>query len=274
MRKAITSGSNRTAERPPLIRRVMFEENTLGKNLYKPKKVLKFRPINKNTEDIFINNNLFLGYVKNFNDPFEFSRSPHNITEYHIDTNHYVVYCVSEESTKHDILLWSHYADFHRGLCIEFTPDYQDEHSIWRKLEPVNYSEKPPKFEWNPHLEKALKEGNLDILNNYSGKFLETVLITKAKYWSYEKEWRIVLNKNSAIEVVERRADGAQIEIGRLYKFKPSELSRVIIGCKFNKSNEKLVANWISRLNNTAVKMERCIISTGEYNLKFKAISP
>ena len=38
----------------------------------KPKAYVKFRPINGNTEDIFIKKELFFGYPEDFNDPFEF----------------------------------------------------------------------------------------------------------------------------------------------------------------------------------------------------------
>ncbi|MDH5233296.1 MAG: DUF2971 domain-containing protein [Gammaproteobacteria bacterium] len=94
------------------------------------------------------------------------------------------VCCFSE--TNHSILMWSHYADHHKGVCIEF--DFPEHSPQYSNLSKVTYSDEFPAFKFD----------------DYRGLSKETVqnkirqLITvKAKDWQYEKEWRLVHeNKN------------------------------------------------------------------------------
>lgn len=83
-----------------------------------------------------------------------------------------VVFCVS--ATRRHPLLWSHYADSHRGLCIHF------DHTLdpFRFCNKVTYTKEYPEVVY-PFV------GEFD-----PGLFQKTVL-TKAKYWKYEKEFRL-----------------------------------------------------------------------------------
>ena len=66
----------------------------------------------------------------------------------------------------HNPLLWSHYADRHRGICLGF--DVDD-----RGLKPVNYAKE------RSDLKIPLTKENADEL-----------LYTKYRDWKYEEEWR------------------------------------------------------------------------------------
>ena len=77
-------------------------------------------------------------------------------------------------------LMWSHYADEHRGICIE----YEMSENICSNIKNVNY--KGPRnikltdlIDWKLH--KSTK-AEKNILNTY--------FFTKATDWEYEKEWR------------------------------------------------------------------------------------
>src|SRR5688572_21539252 len=74
-----------------------------------------------------------------------------------------------------DILMWSHYAAQHTGVCIGIRPD-----RIASKLfRPVEYSEVVPLLDaW-------------EYIRGSAGTFVKLGL-TKASHWSYEKEWRTV----------------------------------------------------------------------------------
>ena len=79
------------------------------------------------------------------------------------------------------MLMWSHYSDEHKGLCLGF-----DLKSLIQKYDffPVIYSNRMPKVK------------NADIDNKSA--LLKSIL-TKSKEWSYEQEWRIIeINKDIA----------------------------------------------------------------------------
>jgi hypothetical protein len=82
------------------------------------------------------------------------------------------VYCVSERND--DILMWSHYADNHRGVCLEFNGGAAEMIDAQR----VIYAEDRPAID--QFRDTTVQEK------------MEKALLTKSSHWSYEKEWRIV----------------------------------------------------------------------------------
>ncbi|HBL76059.1 MAG: hypothetical protein A2W90_11630 [Bacteroidetes bacterium GWF2_42_66] len=89
------------------------------------------------------------------------------------------IYSLSE--TYDDELLWAHYADGHKGFCIEYDLDILLNESSFSKLRyfPVKYKMKPPQIDIND-----LKNNSLDFYKKVAG--------IKSKKWSYEKEIRII----------------------------------------------------------------------------------
>lgn len=107
------------------------------------------------------------------------------------------VTCFSEHP-RH-LLMWSHYADSHRGFCLEYSTDYQpfDEH-----LFQVCYEARMP----------TVTPSERDFGDIFE---LRQFLLTKAREWRYEKEWRVVSNlSNAAIE------------------HPPDALKRILVGAK------------------------------------------
>ena len=83
------------------------------------------------------------------------------------------VACFSER--KDDLLMWSHYANCHKGFCVGFDRGILNE-TVQGSLGPVNYDIDIPKF--------RLFEDIPD--------FLVKLLGTKSKVWEYEEEYRII----------------------------------------------------------------------------------
>lgn len=77
-----------------------------------------------------------------------------------------------------DLLMWAHYADGHRGFCLEFSTQSEP----FSRAEPVTYCDSIP--EVNP----------LDILDGKSTgpDLMQMMLRTKFTCWQYEEEWRIL----------------------------------------------------------------------------------
>jgi len=84
--------------------------------------------------------------------------------------------CFSED--KENILLWSHYADGHKGVCLEFDTSSP----MFSKVRPVDY---------------AIDFPLIDPMKMMFGKEDEIIeesikpLFTKYESWCYEKEWRL-----------------------------------------------------------------------------------
>ena len=81
-------------------------------------------------------------------------------------------------TTPYEILMWSHYADHHKGFCIEF------ERNSTNMLrgdggKTVNYQDRRPIID------------GLDFFRDPEG-VLNDILYTKAPCWCYEFEWRLV----------------------------------------------------------------------------------
>ena len=84
--------------------------------------------------------------------------------------NNHGIFCMSENSD--DILMWSHYADNHRGFCLEFSDT-----GLFKMAKKVIYTDSIPDMNYFQKTRDEMTEG---------------VLLTKAASWSYEQEWRIL----------------------------------------------------------------------------------
>ncbi|MBD5470933.1 MAG: DUF2971 domain-containing protein [Lachnospiraceae bacterium] len=104
-----------------------------------------------------------------------------------------MVYIVSLCTDHKNRLMWSHYADNHKGFCIEydFGADLlKDDGTI---VLPVVYSSMRPKLPYENVL--LLEEPTIKNVN--SQNLYESILfsmLTKDEIWSYEREWRILFS--------------------------------------------------------------------------------
>ncbi len=83
------------------------------------------------------------------------------------------VYCLS--TINDDILMWSHYSEGHRGLCLEF--DTTKDYNLFDQALKGSYDDRYP---------------SIDILNIRYPDEYRKALLTKSKHWEYEQEWRIL----------------------------------------------------------------------------------
>ena len=95
-------------------------------------------------------------------------------------------------------LMWAHYANSNKGFCIEydFSKAPQLKPEIWRKLisiYKVIYKDEQEGFSFMRILDFIMK-GQTDQEEYKSISYdMMQKLITKKAFWSYEKEWRILL---------------------------------------------------------------------------------
>ncbi len=134
----------------------------------------------------------------------KFWETDHAFAEFEV-LNNSSVYCLSE--TNDNLLMWSHYAEGHRGVCFEFT--YTLENSLGNP-EKVVYPEDYPVQDYNDYYS----------IDNES--LVMNTIFTKSNHWSYEQEWRIFEFRKSK----------------GIHKFPEKLLTGIIIGCK---ASDKIV---------------------------------
>lgn len=82
-----------------------------------------------------------------------------------------------------NILMWSHYAQQHKGICIEFKRTSSNILGMPGNTSPVRYSIKAPTIDARSY-RTADPEGKNEIELS--------LVLTKAADWTYEREWRVI----------------------------------------------------------------------------------
>ncbi len=136
---------------------------------------------------------------------------------------------VSCFSNKNDsILMWSHYADKHKGICVEF----EVESSNFYKVE---YGKKRLKFDLNTICCIVLAYDYLgeDINPENPGikKAVLKMLTQKFIDWQYESEFRTIHTKSEKNEDIYKPKDK--------YLLKMPSINKIFVGCKMAQKQKK-----------------------------------
>jgi hypothetical protein len=124
------------------------------------------------------------------------------------------VLCLCERSD--GILMWSHYADNHEGVCLEFTVLKE---SYFDGAISVIYASDYPQLK----------------VTMGSRELADGMVRTKATHWAYESEWRVL-----------------NVEVTPLHDFPKECLSGVILGCQISAENENLITEWLAERSSPA----------------------
>lgn len=188
--------------------------------------LFKYYPINEYTFDVIKTERVWMPDPTNFNDPYDCALSLdmksyhernsdfHSIVrdvmlgkrdrseipmskapvpgwvmsvaneEFRDEQSKFGVCCFSE--TNLSILMWSHYADNHKGVCIEF--EFSEDFLKNSELSKVIYCNEFPKFTFDDYRGFSKEE--------VKNKIRQLITI-KAKDWEYEKEWRLIHNEKN-----------------------------------------------------------------------------
>jgi hypothetical protein len=153
--------------------------------------------------------------------------------------NRWRIYCLTPvpDST----LMWSHYADNHKGICLEFALD----HPVLGSAQEVVYLTSYPK--WAPH--------------SFTEREARQVLLTKSDDWEYEREYRII----GLVESPARPADAHPLVVsGGFLRLPAGALRAVIAGCE---ADYDRISDVVGRLG-LNVKIKRAIRSNTKYRLE------
>ena len=231
---------------------VQQDDNVTYENEAAPVVSYKYYAFNQYTEKLFTHNEIYFAKPKEFNDPFDskvglsydgteeqwkdflegwYEKHEPNLTPEQrcckVNTSlrnrnnipnslgrSYLsqmgVYCMSAKNN--DILMWSHYSNGHSGFCLEFDANNE----FFGRSQKMNYQQEYP---------------NVNFFISSQSEKTKAMLLTKAKRWHYEREWRII-----------DHAEGPGI------KHFPAEfLTGVILGCRISKENRENIFRWCSK---------------------------
>lgn len=120
---------------------------------------------------------------------------------------------LSLSATDRHVLMWSHYANCHSGICLKFkasnsTPFFGEAQKVeYEKIRPV-----------------------INLIQDDPQTFTTKSLLTKADFWTYEEEWRMISPS---------RPPG-------VHKYPADLLVGVILGANMSAENTDIVMKWIS----------------------------
>lgn len=118
-----------------------------------------------------------------------------------------------------NILMWSHYADSHKGFVIEFRADFVE----GVKLEKVEYSD----------IRHVVTFEDIDE-NNF-----DNIFFRKSSDWEYEQEYRAVLPLSNASEIHDERF--------HLYKINKSSINSITFGCAMSEEEKKIIMDIVKK---------------------------
>lgn len=145
-------------------------------------------------------------------------------------------------------LMWSHYADGHKGFCVEYDFNaYSDELENCAIL-PVIYEKERVKFPWIVAFSDEVEDEELKTKAAYT-QILS--LLTKDDIWKYENEWRVIspccMSTNENIKM--------------------PPISCIYVGALCN-IEDKMKLYKIAKEKNIPIK--QMVIDRGEYKLHVK----
>ncbi len=140
------------------------------------------------------------------------------------------MFCLS--AVADNVLMWSHYAAEHAGVCLEFDGNC----SIFNEVRPVTYSS---------------ERVRINVLeDNYNSR---TVQLTKSPDWHYEQEWRL-------------------IEIGTkpgVRRWPPEALTAVILGSRISEADRGRVMAWVAR-RTPKIAVRQASMSTKKFKVDIR----
>jgi hypothetical protein len=149
------------------------------------------------------------------------------------------IYCLSE--VPDDILMWSHYSDSHKGICLQFSANIKL--SIFWEAYKVKYQEDYPSV-------------NIMDIGEYEQFF--NLFATKSNHWKYEQERRIIKTPD----------EGGS----NSYHWNSDLLTGVILGAKITKKGQETVNEWISK-SPSPINVYRARINESSYKLDIQGIN-
>lgn len=150
---------------------------------------------------------------------------------------------VSLAGTLNSLLMWSHYAGGHTGLCIEFCASKESHIDFYANAQPVKYQKDFPIIFF--YVDEPLIK-------------VQKYLLTKADDWSYERECRIIVHNRHT---------------NQYYDFDPVLIRRIFLGSRISEKHIQTVRSFVNEIpSNIRPSLWHAKQSSSAYSLKFDPI--
>lgn len=181
------------------------------------------------------------------------------------------VHCLSE--IDNNILMWSHYAEDHKGFCIGFNnldKQIQEKPGVIKvkylnDFEDLNNPEllvdfymtmfrdnkNLPQLEW----ERKYKELAHKLSRHEESELARAVIGNKYIDWSYEREIRLILNQTGSI------------------KYNPESIETITFGLRTSKSDKLTILNICNTEDKQHIRFREAVKSNSGYGLKIANLS-
>lgn len=162
--------------------------------------------------------------IRTFNSTFETMRSTMGIA------------CLSESDES--LLMWAHYADNHRGICVEY-----DLMEINKQL---NFTPVPIIYSNDRVCFNSLNPNTVE--KDSFALFLRSIT-SKSEEWSYEHEWRIIRDEVACGDRWDSEKKGALLDMIR-----PNSIT---LGCVAEEQFEKSIKEYCKEYRISLYKMQK-----------------
>lgn len=125
-------------------------------------------------------------------------------------------------------LMWAHYADSHRGVCIQFDA----QHQAFQFAEPVEY---------------VVERPTMNIFTQTIDRQVTASMRTKSKVWDYEREWRVIEANHVGHRTIDRSA-----------------IASVVLGARADQSTAQLIRSW-AELNDPPIPVHQADLVGDSY---------
>lgn len=233
----------------------------------------KYKTINQFTHSIIANNEMYFSSPANFNDPYDCNipidstSSDENIRDWilsnggneedvpvfiqHFRNNPDYVPTIIKKHIKANgiscfsklydsILMWSHYADYHKGICLKF--DITKDPFFFLTPFPVIYSQFLPHYNHFCNGEQQIPQ----------------ILRTKFAGWGYEQEIRVVKEEDEIL-------GNKNSTNPRIFKFKNEALIEIIFGTNTSEEDIKIIKKLCEKSGKNHVKFSKMKLKEGIY---------
>ena len=226
----------------------------------------KFRELNKTTYEMLINHELWCASPESLNDPFDaqfdyelYGRRVSATCDEHAKQTAYqasrffknVGICAFCKEKSNQVM-WSHYADEHKGLCIEFDLRKILDQNPDLSVSNVTYQSELPEsklVKTFPPTDSALYVSSVVDKSVFS-----KILTTKDVTWSYEQEIRIIKEKFGVA------------------KFTPECIVSISFGLRTSERDINTVVRLLADKAYAHIKWYKAKKSKITYSLEFEAI--
>jgi hypothetical protein len=138
-----------------------------------------------------------------------------------------------------ELLLWSHYADHHKGFCVEYS--CAEGTSLRSLAREVQYKDEVPRI------------SAADFAGHRKNEVFDSLWLTKARCWSYEKEWRVMMPEGD-----------------KEYQT-PSQITSIIFGARMPAKDRATLMNILHHCKE--IDFKEAALAEGEFRLEIRNLA-